>query len=343
MTNMAVHLRISNLQVSNEDVDSRKAAATTLAAKWGKSKPVNELVMRASRIAAALGGDGKAPPELASEVEAVIQESGASAFLAAERPMDIGICAGMAMVELFGRPPGTDGWQVPDFLAMALWSALGFQPQLQESKREDLRQQVLEAAQVRCVTSAELARVRSIVPEVPDVAVAAGEETKAIGALRKAVSSSLAALVRNAALDREELDFLWWAQSNSSRLLKRPLADLAEPVRFVVRALEASGHLRRLPCDVHRDLVLGPAQGTVEMTLEELVSAVGPDRVTVGEQFASSIAASAPTVFPLVSALVAGGAPVPGAEQKRSSREWGERALVEAGLLHMISNGVSTL
>jgi hypothetical protein len=343
MTNMAVHLRMSGLQVSNEDVDSRKAAGTALATKWGKTKSVNELIARAARIAGALGGDGRATPDLEAEVEAIVQESGASAFLASERPLEVGICAGMAAVELLARPIGADGWQAADVLAAGLWSALGFQPTLGDSKREGLRLQVLEAAQMRGRNSADGARARTTVPELPEIAMVAGEEGKAIATLRKAASTSLTALIRNAALDREEIDFLWWFHSGRSRILKRPLADLEEPVRVVVRALEAAKHLRRLPCDVHRDLVLGATQGTIEMTLPELVAAIGADRDAVGQQFAGSLAVSTPTVFPLINALAAGGAQVPGAEVRRSSTDWGARALLEAGVLHIAVNGVGTL
>lgn len=343
MTNMAVHLRMSGLQVSNEDVDSRKAAATALATKWGKTRSVNELIARAARIASALGGDGRAAPDLESEVEAIVQESGASAFLASERPLEIGICAGMAALELLARPFGADGWQIVDVLAAGLWSALGFQPPLAEEKREALRLQVLEAAQTRCLTSAEGARARTTVPDLPEIAAVAGEEVKAIVALRKAASSSVSALVRNAALDREEIDFLWWYQSGRSRILKRPLADLEEPVRVVVRAVEAAKHLRRLPCDVHRDLVLGTTQGAVEMTLHDLVTAIGADRDAVGQQVAGSLAVSTPTVFPLINALIGGEVQVPGAELRRSSSEWGARALLEAGFHYMAVDGLRTL
>lgn len=343
MTNMAVHLRMSGLQVSNEDVDSRKAAAATLATKWGKTRSVNELIARAARIASALGGDGRAAPDFESEVEAIVQESGASAFLASERPLEIGICAGMAALELLARPFGADGWQIVDVLAAGLWSALGFQPPLAEEKREALRLQVLEAAQTRCLNSAVGARARTTVPDLPEIAVVTGEEVKAIAALRKAASSSLSALVRNAALDREEIDFLWWCQSGRSRILKRPLADIEEPVRVVVRAVEAAKHLRRLPCDVHRDLVLGTTQEALEMTLRDLVTAIGADRDAVGQQLAGSLAVSTPTVFPLINALIGGEAQVPGAELRRSSSEWGARALLEAGFHYMAVDGLRML
>lgn len=339
MTTMAVHLRMSGLQISNEDVNSRRAAASALATKWGKTKTFNDIVARAARIAAALSGDGKAHPEFAHEVEVAIQESGASAFLASERPLEVGVCAGMAAIELLGKPFGVDGWQVADMLAASLWSALGFQPALEDGKREALRVQVLEEAQMRSLKAAEGARARSNVPELPEISVTPGEESKAIAALRKAASSSLAALVRNAALDREELDFLWWSQSVESRLLKRPLTDLAEPVAMVVRAFEAAKHLRRLPCDVHRELVLSSMKGTVEMTLPDLVAAVGTDRDAVRQQFGGSLAESTPTIFPLINAFAAARGHVPGAEVRRSSREWAERALLEAGLLQMIANG----
>lgn len=344
MTNMAVHLRISGLQVTDADVNSRNAAVSALATRWnkGKRKPV-EVAKQAAEIALALGSEGVTPPTaLSADVEVAVQEH-ASAFLASERPLEVGICAGLAALTVIERPSANgEGWGTADLLATCLWSALGFQPTLQEPKREALRLQLLNAARKRAIASAEAARQRSPVPEVPEISPAEGEESTALLTLRKGIVSSITALRRNAALDREELDFLWWSQLQRSTILDRPLKELNEFVRLVALGVEAAGYLRRLPCEVHRDLVLRGAQEGSLLDLSEVVALFGEERGTVADRFSAGAATDVPAVFPLVAALVQGESDVDGASTKRSSSEWGARALLEAGLLEMIVSGPAT-
>ena len=88
MSNMAVHMRITGLQVTNEDVDARKKATAALAVKWGKVNKLEAIASKSADIAQAISADEAAPNALALEIEAAIQEH-ASAFLYVERPLDI--------------------------------------------------------------------------------------------------------------------------------------------------------------------------------------------------------------------------------------------------------------
>lgn len=58
MSTLANHMRITGLQVSNDDVDSRKAAITSLKTAWNKITTVDKIFVKAADVAAALGGDG---------------------------------------------------------------------------------------------------------------------------------------------------------------------------------------------------------------------------------------------------------------------------------------------
>lgn len=95
MSNLAVHMRIASLHVSNEDVNTRQAAVSELAESWVKLKGVENLVVKAGEIALALGGDGIPVETLGIEVERTIQKH-ASAFLYSEQPLEVGICSGVA-------------------------------------------------------------------------------------------------------------------------------------------------------------------------------------------------------------------------------------------------------
>lgn len=340
MENIAVHMRISGVTVSDDDVNSRRAAATSLATSWGKEKNTSKVVSKAADIAEALGGNGSPSPSLGSEIQVAVQKK-ASSFLYEERPLEIGVCAGMAMVSILAGKPGTGGWSIPDIYATALWSSLAYRPPLEAERREHLRQEVLHAAQSWVAASAEKARERMNVPDPATVEITIDEDKEAANNFNEAVADTVEALRRNAALDREELDFLWWAQLGRSRVLNKQLSVIAEPVRIVAAGIEGARMLRRLPCEVHREIVLRTLDQDPQLDLTELLAALGDDRAALGAAFIEGNVAAHPTVFPLLHALATGEVNGSGATVKRSVSEWGERALLEAGFAKMLTQGAS--
>ena len=342
MDSIPVHMRITGLTPSNQDVDSRRAAVAELSASWGKITNVNHIFDKAASIAESLGGAGTPSPSLGEEVQGVLQKH-ASAFLYSESPLEVGVCAGMAAVSIMKAEPGTSGWRITDVYSNALWSALTFQPSLEDVKRENLRREVLELAQSRSVKSANQARERGVVPDPLDLTVTIDEGNKVTTNFKNSVTNTIETLRRNAALDREELDFLWWAQLTRSRLLNRPLAGIAEPTRLVASGIEAAGHLRRLPADVHCDLVLRTVDEDPELDLGELLGVISDDRAVLGGRFLSGSAAAHPSVFPLLHALATGTAAGAGTHVKRKASTWGSRALLEAALFRMASTGTINL
>ena len=135
MISMAIHMRISGVTVSDEDVKSRSAAATSLASSWRKEKNVSNIVDKVANIANSLGRDCNPPPLLGSEVQGAIQKKSPS-FLFDERPLEVSICAGVAMISILSGSPSNIGWTNADVYAAALWSSLAYQPVL-EAERLD--------------------------------------------------------------------------------------------------------------------------------------------------------------------------------------------------------------
>lgn len=342
MDKLAVHMRISGVTVSDDDVNSRRAAAASLATKWGKEKSVVNIVSKAAEVAEALGGDGNPSNALGVEIQGAIQKR-SSSFLYGERPLEVGVCAGMAMVSILNGTRSSSGWTPPDVYAAALWSALAYQPVLEAERREALRREVLDVAQNWVMTAGEEARQRTAVPDPSAVNVTIGESNAATNNFNEAVAGTVEALRRNAALDREELDFLWWAQLGRSRLLDRQLSVIAEPTRIVAAGIEAARLLRRLPSEVHREMVLRTLDQDPELDLKELLAALGDDRRRLGAAFVEGSAATHPTVFPLLHALATGDIVESGAAEKRRLAEWGGRALLEAGFARMMAQGVAKL
>lgn len=341
MGNLAVHMRITNIQVQNEDVDSRNLAIQSLVSNWSKNQSASGILIKAAQIADALGGDGTPDPILGEEVEKAVQEH-ASAFLYSERPLEVGICAGVAILNMISARPEGSGWLIQDIFAVALWSALEFQEPLREPKREALRVEVLELVKARTLAAAEESRKRLEVLDFTDITISANE-SKYTSTFKKSTTNTITALRRNAALDREELDFLWWALSARSRLLNRPHRQIAEPVRLVAAGVEAADHVRRFPAQVHRELVLGTLDQDPSLDLESLIEAMGSDRETIANHQKHDLFALAPSVFPLMNSLKTGTCDCDGGKVSRTSSDWGGRALLEASLAQISVNGIGTI
>ncbi len=341
MSRLPVHMRITGLSVSNEDVDSRQKAITQLSTAWGKIKSPTDILAKSAEIAIALGGDGSPPATLSSEVESAVQKH-ASAFLSSDRPLEVGICSGMAFLSMMESNHGASGWTITDLYSNALWLALAFQPALQEEKREALRTEVLDRARARSLESATKAREREPVPEVQDLEVATDDKANVTTNFKKIAAGIIDPLRRNAALDREELDYLWWAQLNRSRVLSRSLPDIPEAARLVTMGLEGAALLRRLPADVHREIVLRTVEADPELDLGELLGVIGADRKALANKIPAGVT-STPTIYPLLNALVTGTADGSGATEKRRASTWGCRALLEATMAHLVSSGPGRL
>lgn len=343
MSTLANYMRITGIQVSDQDVDSRKVAIAALKAAWTKNPTFDSVFVKVTDTAAALSGDGTPSETLGKAVEVAVQKK-SSSFLYSERPLDVGIVAGMVVTEILAGPPNASGWLWPDVWAAALWSALSFQPPLADTKREELRVNVLNAARERSISGAEVARQRVKVPDFGAVSLTPGEENKLGDTVKNATHATIDALRRNSALDREELDFLWWSQMRRSRLLNRPLEAMGEIVRVVAAGIEGAGHLRRMPCEVHREIVLRTIDANPTADLPGLLEALEPHREILVKLYVGKISVNEAALFPLLYAISNWCVDDTAASKiKRTAEEWGARALLEAALLNMRVSGPGTL
>jgi hypothetical protein len=343
MKNLALHMRISRLSPTDEDVNSRRAASTALAGTWLKLKGAVDAIERAQQVATALWCDSP-PATLAAEVEAAVQAH-SSSFLASDRPLEVGICAADAVSGMLETKINTEGFSPTDIFATALWSALSFQTALQDAKREAMRVEILDGVRARALEASGMARARNAVDDFGAFTIAEGDEAKTTTNFKKATGDTIKALRRNAVLDREEIDFLWWTLVARSRVLKKPLQAIDEPVRAVVAGIEAAQYLRRLPCEVHRELVLRSLDANPSLNLHDLIAVLGESREAIAKAYLDfAYAPSAqPLVFPLLNAIETGVVDADSASIKRSSEDWGARALLEAGLLRLVGTGLVLL
>ena len=119
MDNLPVHMRITSLTPTNEDVDARRTTIGELSGVWGKISNIGEILCKAEMIAQSLGGDGQPNVNLGMEVQEGLQKH-ASAFLYEESPLDVGVCAGLAIVSILRTAPSTSGWTTADVYSNAV-------------------------------------------------------------------------------------------------------------------------------------------------------------------------------------------------------------------------------
>jgi hypothetical protein len=333
MSIMAKYARIFWADPRDADVGARNRSVAALRDQFGALKS-REAIDLAAVLVDALGG--KLSSGLSSVVEKAISDE-SQAFELSGNEQQGTVCAIVAAMALT-RTVSIDGggWTAADAMAAALWSALALQDPIDPAPVEALRKDLLESCRDRVRTVAKLARKRQEVPEVGTLTISETEPTggRAQAAYKRATAPVIKALKENAELDREEIDFLWWALADHSEVLDCPLADREIMCRAVAVGIDGAAMLRRLPSDGHRHVALRLVGESEELTLGDLVAKLGKNRAVLGRGFAGSWAAGLPTVFPLLAALTAEGE-VSGPSVKLDARGWGARAMLEAAILRL--------
>ncbi|MFD2052027.1 GTPase-associated system all-helical protein GASH [Mesorhizobium calcicola] len=353
MSHIATHIRIFAADPSDELVEKRTAAIGEIAGLFKARRNINELLQTANDLAVAVQQGGQLPAALTATIEGAIRKT-SSAFVADGHGLEMLAC-GMsgALQSVSGSSALHNGaLSTPDVLSFGLWSALSFQKPQTDPKVELLRSELLQAAQAHCVAVARDSRQRIKVlnPEFKDAAKKKeGDPETSLDALvvndgLKPFKDAIADLRSNAAIDREEIDLLWWVLSGWSSLLGRRFSDGSNGAAVAVASgLEAGRMIRRAPAESHRHLVLRNVQDGKDLSLQELLAAIGKDRAALAPAEAQSYISQCPAVFPLSTALQTGAATDALAKIKRPLGDWASRALLESSLAHFCSNhnGVS--
>jgi GTPase-associated system helical domain len=340
MTNIATHVRIFDSDPDDDLVVKRTAAIKDLASRYSKEGKVAAIFQTANDIAAPVEARGKVSDAMSKEVESAVRNGGADAFVAAGQDLQVKVCALLAALELLeSAAPTTGDLNSATVLAIGLWSALSFQAPLTEPKLEGLRADLMEVAHKHVIRSATSSRQRA---KVPDVNIAAAESFDPAN-VAKSVSDGLRAafnaLRTNAAVDREEIDLLWWVLSDWSTLLDRRYSGVTNSVTGALASgIEAGRMLRRLPGDAHRNLVLRHVKQGAPISLADVIKSLGDDRILLANAFPNqTVIAACSSVFPLLGALISGSATHARAKQKRPVSEWAARALLETAAVHVTS------
>lgn len=336
MSMMAKYARIFWPDPKDEDVRRRNAAVATIQA-WISALEDSWAAIRLASALADSVANGQAHDAFALIVEQAIVDAGSAAFVRENHDLEIVVVALVSVLDLVRREPGDAGGAPVDALAAALWSALSFQSPVSQEPIELLRQEMLVAARGRATLIAAHSRMRVAVPEIGPLVLREDQQpgTRVNNAYRKATEPLVKALRENAELDREELEFLWWAIEDWSDALDGRFSDADPLVRAVVAGMDGASKLRRLPASGHRNVVLRGVPAGSTAALNALLTALGDYRATLAKSINTDRVGQSPTVFPLFTAIVGGGADRSGAHIERDAREWGARALLEGGILQV--------
>ncbi|WP_349976465.1 GTPase-associated system all-helical protein GASH [Pseudomonas sp. WHRI 8519] len=327
---VAKHIRLIDPAPTDDFVSKREAAIKALRIKFLKVKTVSDLLRLGSTLSLGCFGQSDIPEDILESIaSALVKES--PAFDPEENPQEIKLIGILALLDAIENGGNADKWAIADVLAVAAWSTLSFIPPLEEPKLDVLRCEVIEKARNRALKTAITTRDRSPVPDVDKLVVDPGATE-----LPVVLTSTIEALRRNAALDREELDLLWWVIADGSDILQKPLSAVPGQTRAIISGFEVGSMLRRLPSQAHNHLVQRNITATETLSLIEVIEILGDDRLKISHSFANAAAVTqAPHMFPVLTAIRSGKAQGIAAEMKRSLNEWALRTLLESSVLRL--------
>ena len=320
---------------SDDLVIRRGSAIKALRTQFLKNASISKLMEIASGVCEVFRESPAMPNVLAIQVEKAIKRYSPS-FVWDDSDLEMGVYAAAAVAQSFNfRSKGKevrDGLFASDVLAVALWSAASFLPPCNASKLERFRVLAIKAARSHILKTSLETRARYDVPALESFA----DEEITYEVFEQATAPTVNALRINAALDREEIDLLWWVLSGVSEIFGQPLLSLSQEVRAVTTGVEIGALMRALPTQSHRNLALRGLDEAGSVSLLGLLEALGEDCSVIADSFKEeSLIDNAPLVFPLLSAIRLGKSTGLAADSPRPLSEWGARALLERAILQI--------
>ncbi|MES0056583.1 hypothetical protein NKJ66_23540 [Mesorhizobium sp. M0078] len=324
MLDIAPHVRIFEASPSDDFVKKRQAAIKEIAGKFFKPNYISRLLSVANGVVIA-SGSGKLPPDLANDVATSITKV-SPAFVAEGHDLELATCAMLAAITAIKTGSKSGSLTAADYIAVGIWSGMSWQPGSNNERFENLRKSLLDLSRDHVLRAAAVGRTRS----PPAGAVVLATDNGNLGKVIENLRSVIDTLVTNAAVDREEIDLLWWSISGWSDVLGMKYADAKPTAAAIALGLDAAKRLRRMPVDLHKALVLRRVPDGESISLAQLVKILGDDCASLGASFGSKTLVTENTqVFPLLNVLVSGHAKGTG-KGAFSLPDLASRALLEA-------------
>ena len=329
-------VRIFELEPDDDFVTKRTKAIGELKSSILRKKNTLDLMVLGSGICQMFDDSLSMPDAVATQVETAIKKQSVS-FVRDDRDLEMSVCAAAAVVQAIeSGGKARNASSAADVLAVALWLSLSFLPACNAPKLKEFRALAVAAAQKRILNTSLETRTRHDVPTFG----AFGDDETGKEAFASATKATIEALRLNAALDREEIDLLWWVLGGASEIFRRPLQSLSPEVRAVTTGVEIGARMRALPTESHRNLALRGIEDGDPLPLPKLVEALGDDCLAVAASVEDeSLIDGAPLVFPVLAAVRSGEGAGLGADVPRRLSEWGARALLERSVLQIFPRG----
>lgn len=337
MVDIAQHIRIFDTKPADDLIKKRAVAIKDIAAKLTSPKNVGELFKVANDIVMAARFDKKLPEALADEATAAIKKQ-SPAFVREGSAIELSTCLLLAAITALHDGVTQGNLNRLDFLAVGIWLGLSMQPASKESRVEALRSELLQSARRFTLEAAGNARTRVAPPTIPALKAENANVADVITGLRNAIDR----LNINAVMDREEIDFLWWSVSSWSDALGRQYSEAGPYSAAIAFGIDGAKRLRRMPLELHRQLIVRRLPKVEPTTLHDLIKALGVDRSELGKHVPhGSEATSNPDVFPLTSSLLSGSANKAISKDPLPVADWSSRMMLECVALGVLSqNGV---
>ena len=333
---IAKHLRIVHVNPDDDLVSKRIKAIKALSKGFTSSSTLEEIFERVSAACAIFMQQVELPDSFAANVTAAIKEESVS-FVQDGHELEVGICGMLGIMDAISTAAVSQdaGWYITDVTAAAAWSALSFLPPSEGPGLEELRHEAIAIARKRILAVGLESRTRRTIPSLGQF----GDEHVTSEDFKKATKPTIEAFQRNAALDREEIDLLWWFLAGASEIYEKPFSALPVFPRAIALGLEMAGFMRSMPTPAHRNLLLHHVNGDESATLTELLEGLGEHCTKLsGVLEYKSVIENAPRVFPLLSSIYKGQDASLGGDMARSISDWALRALLERTVVHLIDS-----
>jgi hypothetical protein len=337
MSNSAKYIRIFNASPDDEYVNKRTAAIKAITDKFKKLKTIDELMGLCEDLCRAFLNEEKLPDNLVEIVGKALSDQ-SSSFVVEEQGLQVATCSLIAVLDYLSKTSisGPLSVTVTDVIAASLLSGMSFMtPDFARPKLDELRQEIVKESGRICGDSSIIARDRLAIKELTTI-TEGGDFASNNKNLISAISPLIKALTTNAVLDREEINILWYMLDDTSEILKSKFEELNVGQAAIVRGIEISTLLRRLPTSAHFLIAQRSLPTVGEYNTSELKAELGEKLVPITD-FLSDYPAikKYPNIFPLFSSLLDEDARFLGAEIKRSLQSWTNIALLEGSLLNI--------
>lgn len=340
MTDIAVHIRIFEQAPTDDFVIKRTKVIGELHKLYAKIAPQDEILELASVLASGFIDIDSLPIGYVEQIEGVIKKESPS-FVREANQLQIFTCMALGVLSYIDGASANHGNLTRvDLLSACVWSALSGQNNHDKPKIETLRSELLEKSRQQVTGTAIRSRQRISVSKLsvgtmPDTA----KPQEIAEAINKAAAKPIDALVANAALDREEINCLWWSLSDWCEMLDVNYSSLSAETAIIISAIELSHILRKFPIETHKHLVFRRA--TVDnkpITLKTVTGRMKNEKAKISEFYGDeNYATSYPTIFPLISGVISKPPVVPLGLKLRMT-DWGARALLEGAILKQMAD-----